>query len=362
MGQKYSGTNINTITGFEIAAKKPVDPRMQVDTKADLEKILYQWIGMTVFVEDEGEDYQLKTSGWVKKSMQGPKGDKGETGAVGPKGADGKSAYEVWVSKPENAGKSEEEYLASLKGAKGDKGDPGVAGAKGDKGDPGAAGAKGDKGDPGAVGAKGDKGETGAVGPKGADGKSAYEVWVAQPENSGKSEQEYLASLKGARGDKGETGAKGEKGDRGEAGAVGPQGAEGAQGPAGQKGEKGDPFSVAKVYKSVAEMNSGYATDGVAQGSFVVINTGNVEDEDNAKLFYKGTAKYEYLTDLSGAQGMTGPKGETGATGKQGPVGPQGETGAKGERGEKGDPGDNVRVGTDYGTAKQTKLFFKVVN
>jgi|GEM_PF-1830462 hypothetical protein epulo_01906 len=281
MGQKYSGTNINTITGFEIAAKKPIDPRMQVDTKADLEKIQYQWVGMTVFVEDEGEDYQLKTSGWVKKSTQGPKGDKGETGAVGPKGA---------------------------------------------------------------------------------DGKSAYEVWVAQPGNAGKSEQEYLASLKGAKGDKGETGAAGAKGDRGETGAVGPQGAEGAQGPAGQKGEKGDPFSIAKVYKSVAEMNSGYAADGVPQGGFVVINTGNVEDEDNAKLFYKGTAKYEYLTDLSGAQGMTGPKGETGATGKQGPVGPQGETGAKGDKGEKGEPGDNVRVGTEYDTAKQTKLFFKIVN
>lgn len=281
MGQKYSGTNINTITGFEIAAKKPIDPRMQVDTKADLEKIQYQWVGMTVFAEDEGEDYQLKTSGWVKKSTQGPKGDKGETGAVGPKGA---------------------------------------------------------------------------------DGKSAYEVWVAQPGNAGKNEQEYLASLKGAKGDRGETGAAGAKGDRGETGAVGPQGAEGAQGPAGQKGEKGDPFSIAKVYKSVAEMNSGYAADGVPQGGFVVINTGNVEDEDNAKLFYKGTAKYEYLKDLSGAQGMTGPKGETGATGKQGPVGPQGETGAKGDKGEKGEPGDNVRVGTEYDTAKQTKLFFKIVN
>lgn len=281
MGQKYSGTNINTITGFEIAAKKPIDPRMQVDTKADLEKIQYQWVGMTVFAENEGEDYQLKTSGWVKKSTQGPKGDKGETGAVGPKGADGKSAYEVWVD---------------------------------------------------------------------------------QPGNAGKSKQEYLASLKGAKGDKGETGAAGAKGDRGETGAVGPQGAEGAQGPAGQKGEKGDPFSIAKVYKSVAEMNSGYAADGVPQGGFVVINTGNVEDEDNAKLFYKGTAKYEYLTDLSGAQGMTGPKGETGATGKQGPVGPQGETGAKGDKGEKGEPGDNVRVGTEYDTAKQTKLFFKIVN
>ncbi len=341
MGQKYSGTNINTITGFEVAAEKPIDPRMQVDTKEDLEKIQYQWTGMTVFVEDEGEDYQLKESGWVKKSTQGSKGEKGE---------DGKSAYEVWLGQPGNDGKSEQEYLASLKGEKGDPGE------KGEKGDPGAAGAKGEKGDQGTAGAKGEKGDPGADGPKGEDGRSAYEVWLGQPENAGKSEQEYLASLKGEKGD------PGEKGEKGDPGAVGPQGAEGVQGPAGQKGEKGDPFSIAKVYTSVAEMNSGYATDGVPQGGFVVINTGNVEDEDNAKLFYKGTKKYEYLTDLSGAKGMTGPKGETGATGKQGPVGPQGETGAKGEKGEKGDPGDNVRVGTDYGTAKQTKLFFKVIN
>ena len=231
MGQKYSGTNINTITGFEIAAKKPIDPRMQVDTKADLEKIQYQWVGMTVFVEDEGEDYQLKTSGWVKKSTQGPKGDKGETGAVGPKGA---------------------------------------------------------------------------------DGKSAYEVWVAQPGNAGKNEQEYLASLKGAKGDKGETGAAGAKGDRGETGAVGPQGAEGAQGPAGQKGEKGDPFSIAKVYKSVAEMNSGYAADGVPQGGFVVINTGNVlhyytMTEKDAEYSYLAlfavTAGSVVSIELSGASG-----------------------------------------------------------
>ena len=300
MGQKYSGTNINTITGFEIAAKKPIDPRMQVDTKADLEKIQYQWVGMTVFVEDEGEDYQLKTSGWVKKSTQGPKGDKGETGAVGPKGADGKSAYEVWVAQPGNAGKNEQEYLASLKGAKGDKGETGAAGAKGDRGETGAAGAKGDKG------------ETGAVGPKGADGKSAYEVWVAQPGNAGKNEQEYLASLKGAKGDKGETGAAGAKGDRGETGAVGPQGAEGAQGPAGQKGEKGDPFSIAKVYKSVAEMNSGYAADGVPQGGFVVINTGNVlhyytMTEKDAEYSYLAlfavTAGSVVSIELSGASG-----------------------------------------------------------
>lgn len=92
------------------------------------------------------------------------------------------------------------------------KGDPDFKGAKGDKGDKGetgATGAKGDKGETGAVGPKGDKGETGAAGPKGEEGKSAYEIWKAQDGHAGKSETEYLASLKGEAGAAGKDGATG---------------------------------------------------------------------------------------------------------------------------------------------------------
>lgn len=101
-------------------------------------------------------------------------------------------------------------------------------------------------------------------------------------------------------------------------------------GPQGVQGEPGRPFQVAKVYASVDAMNAGYATDEVLEGQFVVINTGNVEDEDNAKLFLKGASAYEFITDLSGAAGMQGPqgvqgiqgqKGDTGETGPQGPPG-----------------------------------------
>lgn len=113
-------------------------------------------------------------------------------------------------------------------------------------------------------------------------------------------------------------GAKGDKGDKGDRGA---QGATGATGATGAKGDKGDPFTVAKIYDSVALMNEGYSTDGVAIGGFVMINTGNVEDEDNAKLFIKGNTAYEFITDLSGIQGMKGEKGDTGATGPQGEPG-----------------------------------------
>ena len=63
-------------------------------------------------------------------------------------GEDGKSAYEIWKENGHPTG-TEEEFLASLKGAKGDKGDTGATGAKGATGPQGPAGPKGDKGDPG---------------------------------------------------------------------------------------------------------------------------------------------------------------------------------------------------------------------
>lgn len=110
----------------------------------------------------------------------------------------GKSAYEVAVDNGFSG--SETEWLASLKGAKGDKGDTGAKGDKGatgEKGDTGEPGAKGDKGDPGA---KGDKGDTGAAG---------------------------------------KDGAPGEKGDKGDPGTPGKDGADGAPGKDGTNGTNG---------------------------------------------------------------------------------------------------------------------------
>lgn len=107
----------------------------------------------------------------------------------GGAGSNGKSAYEIWLELG-NEG-TEEEFIASLKGPKGDagpkgaSGEPGAPGAKGDKGEPGSdgqdglPGAKGDKGEPGAdgaTGAKGDKGEPGTPGAKGADGISVTAI------------------------------------------------------------------------------------------------------------------------------------------------------------------------------------------
>lgn len=74
-------------------------------------------------------------------------------------------------------------------------------------------------------------------------------------------------------------------------------------------------FKADKTYPSVEAMNEGYATDGVRMYGFVIIDTGNTEDEDNAKLYIKTPDGYEFLTDLSGAQGIKGDKGDKGDPG-----------------------------------------------
>lgn len=72
---------------------------------------------------------------------------------------------------------------------------------------------------------------------------------------------------------------------------------------------KGIPFTISKIYTSVYEMNNGYTTDNVPIGGFVVIDTGSVEDEDNAKLYIKGENTYVFITDMSGMAGIQGPQG-----------------------------------------------------
>ena len=143
----------------------------------------------------------------------------------------------------------------------------------------------------------------------------------------------------GPKGEKGDKGDPGEKGDKGDTGETGPEGPRGIQGP---QGEKGDPFSIAKVYISVESMNADYTGVDVAIGQFVMIDTGNVNDADTGKLYVKGNSAYDYVTDLSGAQGIQGP---IGPQGEQGPAGPQGEQGPQGIQGEKGDKGDKGDTG-----------------
>ena len=144
----------------------------------------------------------------------------------------------------------------------------------------------------------------------------------------------------------------------------------------------GDAFTIVKTYSSVQAMEDDYNNPEVKKGQFVMIDTGNVENEEDSRLYLKGNTEWKFISDLSGAQGIqglsayqvavqhgfegtedewlislkgekgeTGPKGdkgdtgEKGATGERGPQGLQGERGLQGVQGEKGEPGIQGPVG-----------------
>ncbi|MEY8356780.1 hypothetical protein AALB39_26000 [Lachnospiraceae bacterium 54-53] len=181
----------------------------------------------------------------------------------------------------------------------------------------GPQGIQGIQGEVGPTGAKGDKGEDGAVWLTGTSAPSSQGVNGDFYLNTSNWDVYQKASDTWTKKGniKGATGAAGVKGDQGETGAQGP---------------KGDPFAIAKTYSSISAMTTGYSSDGVGVGQFVAIDTGNVDDADNAKLYLKGASSYTYITDMSGATGLTGPEGPKGATGSTGP---------KGDKGDKGDQG-----------------------
>lgn len=222
----------------------------------------------------------------------------------------GKSAYQIAVDNGFRG--TETEWLASLKGDKGDKGD------RGEKGDTGEQGAQGKQGE------KGDKGDTGEAAGFGVPQASATSLSSSmQPtvyvQATGEDTAKVFAFTFGIP--KGEKGEKGDKGDQG------------IQGIQGVQGVPGEPFSIAKIYTSVAEMNADYNNSQISVGNFVLVNTGNVEDAENATLYVKGVSAYQFITDLSGATGIQGPKGEQGIQGQQGERGIQGEKGETGKQG-----------------------------
>jgi len=64
-------------------------------------------------------------------------------------------------------------------------------------------------------------------------------------------------------------------------------------------------FKIRKTYPTVDAMNADFSGTSTDTGDFVMI-AGSVEDPDTAKLYVKGETAFEYITDLSGAQGMKG--------------------------------------------------------
>lgn len=160
----------------------------------------------------------------------------------------------------------------------------------------------------------------------------------------------------------------------------------------------GDAFTIVKTYPSIQAMEDDYNNPEVKTGQFVMIDTGDVENEEDSRLYLKGDTEWKFISDLSGAQGIqglsayqvavqhgfegteaewlislkgekgeTGPKGdkgdtgEKGATGERGPKGEQGEQGIQGiqgpqgEPGPKGDPGEKGEKGDPGSDASVTK-------
>lgn len=138
------------------------------------------------------------------------------------------------------------------------------------------------------------------------------------------------------------------------------------KGQTGERGETGSPFKIDYTYASISEMESDF--ENVEEGKYAMIS-GDVEERDTAKLFYRGSLRWNYIADFSGSKGIKGETGNTpniqigtittlnedeSATASISgtidnpllnlgiPRGRTGNTGKKGETGEKGDTGNGI--------------------
>ena len=221
----------------------------------------------------------------------------------GAQGIQGLSAYQVAVQHGFKG--TEDEWLISLKGEKGE------TGPKGDKGD------------------TGEKGATGERGPQGLQGERG---------------------LQGVQGEKGEQGIQGPVGPKGEQGEQGIQGIQGPQGEPGPQGPKGDTGSGLNL-KGELDSESQLPQEGVSGDAWLIAGNlyvfvgenGNVESNPKWSNVgsIQGPAGPQGPVGPKGEQGEPGPKGEPGADGAPGIQGPKGDPG---EKGEKGDPGSDASV------------------
>lgn len=68
----------------------------------------------------------------------------------------------------------------------------------------------------------------------------------------------------------------------------------------------GDAFTYKKEYPSVEAMEADWGTADVKLGEYVLINTNNVEDPDDAKVYLKTQEGWKFIVDLSGMRGIQG--------------------------------------------------------
>ena len=137
------------------------------------------------------------------------------------------------------------------------------------------------------------------------------------------------------------------------AGLQGPTGPTGPEGPQGPQGNVGAPFQIVKVYLSEQDRINDTPPTGVNTGEFVIIETGDVEDPENSRLYLWDGTEWVFITDLSGAEGIQGPEGPIGPqgvkgdTGDTGPIGPTGATGPQGIQGIEGPIGPTGATGPE---------------
>lgn len=219
------------------------------------------------------------------------------------------------------------EDAGSWQGPKGDKGDTGETGPQGPRGYQGVQGEQGPKGDQGVQGPKGDTGPLGPKGNKGDKGDKGdaftYEDFTP----------EQLSALTGPKGDtgpqgpKGDTGPQGPKGDQGETGPQGPKGDTGDTGPQGPKGDTGDTGPQGEQGIQGEQGVKGDKGDTGAAAGFgtPTITVSPSTGTPSAQVTASGpdTAKV-FAFSFSGLKGETGPKGAKGDTGDQGPKGDTG--------------------------------------
>lgn len=218
----------------------------------------------------------------------------------GAQGIQGLSAYQVAVQHGFEG--TEDEWLISLKGEKGE------TGPKGDKGD------------------TGEKGATGERGPQGLQGERG---------------------LQGVQGEKGEQGIQGPVGPKGEQGEQGIQGIQGPQGEPGPQGPKGDTGSGLNI-KGELDSESQLPQEGISGDAWLIAGNLYVFVGENGNV--ESNPKWSNVGSIQGPAGPTGPKGEQGEPGPKGEPGAdgapgiQGPKGDPGEKGEKGDPGSDASV------------------
>ncbi len=279
------------------------------------------------------------TSGAWLAVNAGIQGTQGTQGALGTQGAQG---------------------LQGITGANGSNGSQGIQGIQGTEGTAGFVGSNGAQGTQGIQGIQGTQGTQGIQGLKGTKitpgdtapaSPSENDLWWDSTNgilmvyyNDGTSAQwvtanSGIAGEQGIQGTQGIQGIQGTQGTQGIQGLQGVQGTQGTQGVQGIQGITGLAFTIAKTYLSVAALTADTSPTAIVAGQFALINTTNVEDAENSRLYIWTGSAYTFVDDLSGSAGIQGITGSQGVQGIQGIQGIQGTQGTQGIQGTQGTQG-----------------------